>query len=260
MKIFIKIFFLVIGINLTYAQSPTCDQASAMCTGQGGPYNNTSNTTPGGNQAGYGPITACGGSNTHGNNGSLGSTPRPAWFYYTIGQTGPIILNLVQNNASGNPIDVDFALWGPFSNNDLASICNSLSGFPGSTYTGPCNLVDASYSTTANENVHIPNAQVGEIYMLLVTNYSGQAGTYTINQTNASNLGAGQVSCDIVCGVNLGPDQLFCSSTITQYTLRAVFNQAPTTSGNPIFSWYWYNGTSYVLQTTTTVTTSRAIQ
>lgn len=253
MKIFIKILFLVIGINLTYAQSPTCDQASAMCTGQGGPYNNTSNTTPGGNQAGYGPITACGGSNTHGNNGSLGSTPRPAWFYYTIGQTGPIILNLVQNNASGNPIDVDFALWGPFSNNDLASICNSLSGFPGSTYTGPCNLVDASYSTTANENVHIPNAQVGEIYMLLVTNFSGQAGTYTINQTNASNLGAGQVSCDIVCGVNLGPDQLFCSSTITQYTLRAVFNQAPTTSGNPIFSWYWYNGTSYVLQTTTTI-------
>ncbi|MFY7886109.1 MAG: hypothetical protein ACOVOV_14820, partial [Dolichospermum sp.] len=89
--------------------------------------------------------------------------------------------------------------------------------------------------------------------MLLVTNFSGQAGTYTINQTNATAPGAGQVSCNVVCGVNLGPDQLFCSSTITQYTLRANFNQAPTSAGSPTYSWYFYNGTSYVLQTTTTV-------
>ena len=258
MKIFIKILFLFISFNLTYAQSPTCATASAMCTGQGGPYNNTSNTTPGGNQTGYGPITGCGGSGSLGNNGSLGSTPRPAWFYYTIGQTGPIILNLQQFNAANQGIDVDFALWGPFPNNNLANICNSLSGIdidgiPSNNYTGPCNLVDASYNSTFNETIHIPNAQVGEVYMLLVTNFSGQAGTYTINQTNATAPGAGQVSCNVVCGVNLGPDQLFCSSTITQYTLRANFNQAPTTAGSPTYSWYFYNGTSYVLQTTTTV-------
>ena len=249
MKIFIKIFFLFLSLNLTYAQSPTCDQASAMCSGQGGPYNNTS----GGASNDDGPITGCGGSNSHGNNGSLGSTPRPAWFYYTIGQTGPIILNLQQFNAANQGIDVDFALWGPFPNNNLANICNSLSGYPGSSYTGPCNLVDASYSPTFNETIHIPNAQVGEVYMLLVTNFSGQAGTYTINQTNAAAPGSGQVSCNVVCGVTLGPDQLFCSSTITQYTLRANFNQAPTSVGSPTYSWYFYNGTSYVLQTTTTV-------
>jgi len=224
MKIFIKILFLFISFNLTYAQSPTCDQASAMCSGQGGPYNNTS----GGTSNNAGPITGCGGSNSHGNNGSLGSTPSQG-------------------------IDVDFALWGPFPNNNLANICNSLSGYPGSSYTGPCNLVDASYDGSYNETIHIPNAQVGEVYMLLVTNFSGQAGTYTINQTNATAPGAGQVSCNVVCGVTLGPDQLFCSSTITQYTLRANFNQAPTSAGSPTYSWYFYNGTSYVLQTTTTV-------
>ena len=258
MKIFIKILFLFISFNLTYAQSPTCATASAMCTGQGGPYNNTSNTTPGGNQTGYGAVTGCGGSNSLGNNGSLGSTPRPAWFYYTIGQTGPIILNLQQFNAANQGIDVDFALWGPFPNNNLANICNGLSGIdidgiPSNNYTGPCNLVDASYNSTFNETIHIPNAQVGEVYMLLVTNFSGQAGTYTINQTNAAAPGSGQVSCNVVCGVTLGPDQLFCSSTITQYTLRANFNQAPTSVGSPTYSWYFYNGTSYVLQTTTTV-------
>ena len=251
MKLFFRIFFLVISFHLTYSQSPTCATASAMCTGQGGPYNNTSTTTPGGDQDGYGNIVGCGG------NGNLASTPRPAWFYYTIGQTGPIILSLQQFNAANQGIDVDFALWGPFPNNNLANICNGLSGIdidgnPLNNYNGPCNLVDSSYSPTFNETISIPNAQVGQVYMLLVTNFSGQAGTYTINQTNTTVPGAGQISCNVVCGIDLGPDRLFCDSEVTSLTLRANFNQAPTATGNPIYSWYLYNGTSFVFQTTTT--------
>jgi gliding motility-associated-like protein len=252
MKIFIKIFFLFLSLNLTYAQSPTCATASAMCSGQGGPYNNSNTATPGGNVNGIGAITNCN-PNPLNQFPNLASTPYPAWFYYTIGQSGPIVLNLVQTSTSGAPIDVDFALWGPFNTTNLATICNSLSGVVGSTFPGPCNLVDSSFSGTANETIHIPNAINGEIYLLLVTNFSRNAGTYSINQTNAAAPGAGQVSCDRVCGVDLGPDQLFCSSTITQYTLRANFNQAPTSAGSPTYSWYFYNGTSYVLQTTTTV-------
>lgn len=251
MKILFKILFLVLSLNLSFAQSPTCETASAMCSGQGGPYNNTSNTTPGGNQTGIGAITGCGGSNSHGNNGSLGSTPRPAWFYYTIGQSGPINLNLVQTNTNGGPIDVDFALWGPFNTTNLANICNSLSGVVGSTYTGPCNLVDASYSTSANETIHIPNAISGEIYLLLVTNFNGAAGTYTINQTNATAPGAGQISCDRVCGIDLGPDRRFCTASINSLELVANFIQAPTAAGSPTYSWYFYNGTAWVLQATT---------
>jgi gliding motility-associated-like protein len=254
MKLFFRIFFLLISFNLTYAQSPDCATASAMCSGQGGPYLNTHTGTPGGNQAGYGPITACGGSNSHGNNGSLGSTPRPAWFYFQIGQSGPIDLNIQQFNTSNTGIDVDFALWGPFSSNNLADICNSLSGFPGTTYTGPCNLVDASYSTTFNETIHFPNAVAGEFYLLLVTNFSGAQGTYTINQVNVT-PSSGQISCDIVCGIDLGPDQLFCSSTINNFNLVANYIQAPTVVGTPTFSWYLHNGTSFVLQTTTTTNT-----
>lgn len=256
MKIFIKLLFLFISFNLTYGQgSPTCDTASAMCSGQGGPYNNTHPGTPGGNQTGYGGITGCGGSNSHGNNGSLGSTPRPAWFYYTIGQSGPIVLNLQQFNAANVGVDVDFALWGPFPNNNLANICNSLSGFPGSTYTGPCNLVDASYNSTFNENIHIPNALVGEIYLLLVTNFNpdpnqGQ-GTYTINQTNATAPGAGQISCDRVCGIDLGPDRRFCTSSVNSLELVANYTQAPTTPGTPTFTWSFYDGTNWVVRATT---------
>ncbi len=251
MKLFFRIFFLLISFHLTYSQSPTCATASAMCSGQGGPYNNTNTTTPGGNQTGIGAITGCGTSNAHGNNGSLGSTPRPAWFYYTVGQSGPIVLNLLQNNTNGNPIDVDFALWGPFNTTNLANICNSLSGVVGSTYTGPCNLVDASFSTSANENIHIPNGISGEVYLLLVTNFNGAAGTYTINQTNATAPGAGQISCDRVCGIDLGPDRRFCTSSVNSLELEATFIQAPTTGGAPSYLWYFYNGTAWELRATT---------
>jgi|APLak6261673822_1056097.scaffolds.fasta_scaffold00187_4 gliding motility-associated-like protein len=253
MKLLYKIIFLL-GFSFAFAQSPDCSTASAMCSGQGGPYNNTYPGTPGGNQVGYGPITGCGGSGSHGNNGSLGSTPRPAWFTYQIGQSGPIDLNLQQFDASGTGIDVDFALWGPFATNNLTTICSSLSGFPGSTYTGPCNLVDASYSSTYNETIHIPNAITGEIYLLLVTNYrsdplQGQ-GTYTINQVNVT-PSSGSISCDVVCGVNLGPDRILCGAA-SSVTLTASFLQAPTQPGSPIFSWYRNSVLQYTTPTNST--------
>lgn len=252
MKLLYKIIFLL-SISLTFAQSPDCSTASAMCSGQGGPYNNTHPGTPGGNQTGYGPITGCGGSGSHGNNGFLGSTPRPAWFTFQIGQSGPIELNLQQFNMSGTGIDVDFALWGPFATNNLANICSSLSGFPGSTYTGPCNLVDASFSPTFNETVHFPNAVTGETYLLLVTNYSTQQGTYTINQVNVT-PSSGSISCDVVCGVNLGPDRILCGAA-TSVTLTASFLQAPTQPGSPIYSWYLGGVLQYTTPTNTTTVT-----
>ena len=250
MKIFIKIFFLFLSLNLTYAQSPTCATASAMCSGQGGPYNNSNTATPGGNVNGIGAITNCN-PNPLNQFPNLASTPYPAWFYYTIGQSGPIVLNLVQTSTSGAPIDVDFALWGPFNTTNLATICNSLSGVVGSTFPGPCNLVDSSFSGTANETIHIPNAINGEIYLLLVTNFSRNAGTYSINQTNAAAPGAGQVSCDRVCGVDLGPDRIFCTSSVNSLELVAAFIQDPTTGGTPSYLWSFYNGTAWEPRATT---------
>lgn len=250
MKIIIRVLFLLLSIHSIYAQSPTCETASAMCSGQGGPYNNSNTATPGGNVNGIGAITNCN-PNPLNQFPNLVRTPYPAWFYYTIGQSGPIVLNLVQTDTNGGPIDVDFALWGPFNTTNLANICNSLSGVVGSTYSGPCNLVDSSYSGTANETIHIPNAVSGEIYLLLVTNFSRNAGTYTINQTNATAPGAGQISCDRVCGIDLGPDRRFCTTNVNSLELVANFIQVPTTAGSPTYSWFFYNGTSWTLQATT---------
>lgn len=254
MKILYKILFLFLSFNLTYAQSPTCETASAMCSGQGGPYNNSNTATPGGNLNGIGNITNCN-PNPLNQFPNLASTPYPAWFYYTIGQSGPIVLNLVQTSTSGAPIDVDFALWGPFNTTNLATICNSLSGVVGSTFPGPCNLVDSSYSGTANETIHIPNAISGEIYLLLVTNFSRDPGTYSINQTNTTIPGAGQISCDRVCGIDLGPDRRFCTSSINSLELVANYIQAPTTTGTQTFTWSFFDGTNWVPRATTSINT-----
>ena len=91
--------FLFLFFSLSYSQSPTCETASAICSGQGGPYNNTNTTTAGGNAAGYGTVDC------------LISTPYPAWFYMQVGQSGSMDFTLLQTVTSGNP-DVDFALWG----------------------------------------------------------------------------------------------------------------------------------------------------
>ncbi len=227
-KLLILFFFL--GISNVYAQSSTCAGAQAMCSGNQGPFNNTTGVP------------------SFGNLSCLGSTPNPAWFYLQVGTSGNIDMTLSQLSTAGVPRDVDFILWGPF--NSLTNICNNLSLYsPG--YAGPNNIVDCSYSASATETVNIPNAVVGQFYMLLVTNFSNQAGTYTLNQSG----GTGALSCNIVCGVTLGPDRILCGAA-TNVTLTATFLQTPTVAGSPVYSWF-LNG---VFQYTTTTNTTTVTQ
>lgn len=221
MKLLYKILFLL-SFSFSFGQSSTCANAAAMCSGNQGPFNNTTGV------ASFGSL------------GCLGSTPNPAWFYMQVGTSGDMNFQLSQiRTSNGAGIDVDFILWGPF--NSLSGICNNLALYsPG--YTGANNVVACSYSTAAIENFTIPNAVAGQFYMLLVTNFSGQAGTYTLNQTG----GTGALSCDIVCGVRLGPDRILCGAA-TSVTLTANFLQAPAVPGSPVYSWF-RNG---ILQYTT---------
>lgn len=221
MKLLYKILFLL-SFSFSFGQSSTCANAAAMCSGNQGPFNNTTGV------ASFGSL------------GCLGSTPNPAWFYMQVGTSGNMNFQLSQiRTSNGAGIDVDFILWGPF--NSLSGICNNLALYsPG--YTGANNVVACSYSTAAIENFTIPNAVAGQFYMLLVTNFSGQAGTYTLNQTG----GTGALSCDIVCGVRLGPDRILCGAA-TSVTLTANFLQAPAVPGSPVYSWF-RNG---ILQYTT---------
>lgn len=214
MKLLYKIL-LILSFSFSFGQSSVCDTAEAMCSGNQGPFNNLS------------------GQPNNNSLGCLGTTPNRAWFYMQVGTSGTMNFQLSQISTGGSGIDVDFILWGPF--NSLTGICNNLALYsPG--YVGSNNVVACSYSAAAVENFTIPNAVAGQYYMLLVTNFRNLPGTYSLNQTG----GSGALSCDIVCGVTLGPDRILCGTT-TSVTLNANFLQAPSVQGNPEYTWYLNN-------------------
>jgi gliding motility-associated-like protein len=165
--------------NLCIGTLP-CTEAPAFCTGQTVTYANSTNIE------GLGPI------------GCLGLTPNPAFFFLQVNQAGPLSYLITQVDNNGVPRDVDYVAWGPFT--DLSSACtavpaNPLAGqFPPLTPAQGCNgnLHACSYSNAPTEIMCIPNAQLCEVYVIMITNFSNQAGSVTFTQ---SNTGGGTTEC-----------------------------------------------------------------
>jgi gliding motility-associated-like protein len=133
-------------------------------------------------------VTAASITNPGNNYDCFGSSPNPTWYYMEVGQSGNLDFSL------SAPQDIDFIIYGPFS--DLAAAqagCNSY----GTGGIG-ANVIDCSYSATNNETPSIPNAQVGEIYVLLITNYAGVVQDVQFSQSNAGAPGAGELTCDVL--------------------------------------------------------------
>ena len=94
-----------------------------------------------------------------GSSNCLSTTPNPAFYYMQIEQAGDLNIKMYTTPAH----DIDFDCWGPFD--DITTACSQLS----------CsNMVDCSYSINSVEYCHINNAQIGQYYILLITNYSNQ--------------------------------------------------------------------------------------
>ncbi len=168
----------------------------------------------------------------------LFSAPNPTWNIIQIGDPGLIEIQIDQTDDNGNGLDVDFVLWGPFTSLDDA--CGNLDlGCPNpggdcpNNTTNPNfypfgNIVDCSYSAAPTENLTIDNAQTGEIYILLVTNFSDDPGTISISQTNSGGTNDGNITAEIE--VDLGPDQNFCG--FPDFTINADSPFADT------YEWY----------------------
>ncbi|WP_396150239.1 T9SS type A sorting domain-containing protein [Flavobacterium sp.] len=163
-KIYPRTVFAQSNCNL----ASFCTNANLLCNSLGIPYTNTINFP------------------NSGASGCLGTTPNPNWFYIPISAPGTINLSINQgNNApSFNNQDVDYIIYGPFTSG--TSSCNLV---------GPNNIVSCSYSASASENAVIPNAQAGQYYLMMITNFSNQNGFITINHTNSSMPGSGVINC-----------------------------------------------------------------
>lgn len=138
----------------------SCNGANSLCNSFGIPFQNTTNM----------PSTGVA--------GCLGSTPNQTWFYLPISGAGTINLQIIQTAPNGQQLDVDYIVYGPFS-----SVSNSCSQIT------PNTIVSCSFSSAAIEYPFIPNAQPGQYYLLMVTNYSNLTGFITINELSNS-LGA----------------------------------------------------------------------
>lgn len=158
-------------------ENATCETSLPFCTNNG-LYN-----FPAGVDAGSPCDGSCSEpyhcSGTHqGQDNCLSTAPNPAFYYMRIDEPGNLDIYMYSSPSH----DIDFDCWGPFD--DITTACDQLS----------CsNMVDCSYSAASTENCHINNAQTGEYYILLITNYSNQ----TCN-VNFQNVGSGTTDCSIL--------------------------------------------------------------
>jgi len=165
-----------------------------------------------------------------GNMGSvncLQSTPNPSWYFLQVANSGDLSFNISQVANNGAPIDVDFALWGPFPS--ISQAIAIIQANPNNA-----SLIDCSYSPSPQETATISGAQAGDVYVFLITNYSGQQGQISLTQT----AGVGSTSCEFACGVSLGLDVITCDSS---HTLYADFNIANADLTGVTYQWT-YNG------------------
>ncbi len=194
-------FLLAIGVGNSYSQGTDCASADPFCTNSGATFPASTSTT-----AEVGPDYGC-----------LFSQPNPAWYFLQIDQSGNIDITLTNDGCGGGGCDIDFICWGPFAS--LTGACNNLTAG---------NTVDCSYSTAVNEVVNIPNAQTGEFYLVLITNFSGQPMNISANQTG----GAGTTDCSIVnpcvmTGINANIGA--CVAGTFDITGDVTFTDPPTT-------------------------------
>lgn len=210
------IFLLYGSVQVVFGQGSSCESLDPFCSGNEElvfPNSNINNSNQANGQPG--PDYGC-----------LLSQPYPAWFYLQVEQTGDLRFNISQfqnEDGSGSQYDVDYIVWGPFERTDNYCEDESLSAQK---------IVDCSYEPDTVEQMNILNAEAGEVYVVLITNYEELPGFISLRQTNANQANSGSTDCGILEEV-LGPDRLLCGETET--TLDA------TTDGVAFYEWYRFD-------------------
>lgn len=163
--LFLTFALLMSGVFSSFSQNNTCLTADPFCTGT--TYNFPAGVNAGSAQAG--PDYTC-----------LYTQPNPAWYYMQVANPGTITIEM----HSTPQVDIDFTCWGPFSSPTAPCVAQLTAG----------NTVDCSYSTSWTETCDISNAQTGQYYILLITNYSNSPCNIIFSQVG----GGGSTNCGIV--------------------------------------------------------------
>lgn len=157
-------FDICIGTPPPPPTNVTCDLMNPICSGSPIEFTAASN----------------GGTAEPGNNyDCLNTQPNPSWYFLEIDGGGNLVIDITAGS------DVDYAIWGPYSDlNSAKSACGS--------YPLPA---DCSYSSSPTEQAVVSSVSTGEVYVLLVTNYANVVQTIFVNEA-ASNTAS--TNCEIV--------------------------------------------------------------
>lgn len=194
--------------------------------------------------------------------GCLNTTPNFFWRYLRIQDPGELVFEIQQwvdadgdNRLDRNEIelDVDFIAWGPFPTSFIVSCDDQLArgcdndGDGENIRPAECennidapdyyinnedntNIVDCSYARESTETFTIPNAQTGEYYLILITNFADLDGVVQLNQINEGEENAGTTDCTIL-DPGVGPDVAVCGPSGFPVTIEGRFPNATQ------FSW-----------------------
>ncbi len=143
--------------------------------------------------------------------GCLFSIPNPSYYFLQVEQPGDLDFTISQETAGGLGLDVDFIAWGPFVSQAAATAaitltpctptaCPNNTANPGFYPYAPDNITDCSFDIAPTEDMTIMGGLSGQIYVVLITNFSDQPGFITFQQTG----GTGSTNCATipVCGGN----------------------------------------------------------
>ncbi len=205
---FYLFIILLFFSKITFSQG-ACDIAVPFCNDFG-----SQDAVVNGGVAEIGPDYGC-----------LQTQPNPTWSVLKIKTAGDISLSISQVGTNGVGIDVDYICYGPF--NDPITPCQN-------GQLTAANTISCSYSGSAIETLTINNAQVGEYYLILITNFSEQSGVLTFEQTNVG----GESDCSIVCTVDLPEDKTICIDS--DYTITTTLGH-PNMEASAQYKWFKNN-------------------
>ena len=194
-NLLLALFFISSFAFLGNAQGGLCSEVEPFCAGGNAlVFPNSHPGVPGASNAAEPGINySCG---TGGGPNNPGDWPYPSWYYLRIDSDGDLEFSISQSqnaDGSGAAYDVDFIAWGPFSNANVncgIDLNNS-------------NKIDCSWLDATTEFMEISAAQAGDIYIVMITNFSEQSGFITLQQTNSNNGSSGTTDCSIVNSVDL---------------------------------------------------------
>jgi hypothetical protein len=138
--------------------------------------------------------------------GCIGSSYNPSFYHMRIHTAGPFVIHMEGHDPNnGTDRDIDFCMWGPYTEQEVTSgtACSNLTGDKimdccySASYSENCYLgyPDGQHQhNTSHGTINYHEPQVGEYYILMITNFSQQPCVISFTKTE----GEGETDCDIV--------------------------------------------------------------